>query len=126
MAAFSDVSARSSPTVASRLRCRSLPLGVVLASLVWASAAAPNASAAAVSPDALGVNVITRWVNDQFGPTNLSLAAAAGVGVARVHVNEGDDIDEVVKLTAEAHMRLYPVMGLPCPPGEPGCSWSTS
>jgi len=66
----------------------------------------PAVAATAVSPDSLGVNF-------QHLPPDLATASASGVGLARAEVNSGSDTDAVVALTAAAHLRLYPELGLP-------------
>jgi hypothetical protein len=63
-------------------------------------------AASVVSPNSLGVNF---WES----PPDLATASAAGVGVARVEVSAGGNTDPVVELTAAAHLRLYPMLGLP-------------
>ncbi|HEY4829547.1 MAG TPA: hypothetical protein VIH85_22475 [Solirubrobacteraceae bacterium] len=66
-----------------------------------------NATAAApISPDSLGVNFTG-------SPPDLATASAAGVGLARDQIIAGTNIDAVVELTAAAHLRLYPMLGLP-------------
>jgi hypothetical protein len=68
----------------------------------------PRAAGAAttISPDSLGVNFTG-------APPDLATASAAGVGLARDEVIEGTNTDAVVELTAAAHLRLYPMLGLP-------------
>ncbi len=68
----------------------------------------PGSAAAAtpISPDSLGVNFTG-------SPSDLATASAAGVGLARDEVIEGTNTDAVVELTAAAHLRLYPMLGLP-------------
>lgn len=68
----------------------------------------PPASAAAtpLSPDSLGVNFLG-------APPDLATASAAGAGLARYEVIAGRNMDPVVALAATAHLRLYPMMGLP-------------
>jgi len=62
-------------------------------------------AATAISPNSLGVNF---W----YSPPDLAVASAAGVGLARVQVDSGSDADAVVELTAAAHLRLYPMLGV--------------
>jgi hypothetical protein len=62
-------------------------------------------AATVVSSNSLGVNF---W----HSPPDLAMASAAGVGVARTQVDSGSDADGVVELTAAAHLRLYPMLGL--------------
>lgn len=71
----------------------------------------------------LGVNVKI-FDFGHFEPADLSSASRVGVGMARIGVNEGTDMDVVVQALAESHMRLYPVLGLPCPSGT-ACSFQT-
>jgi hypothetical protein len=59
-----------------------------------------------LSPDSLGVNFTG-------APPDLATASASGVGLARYEVISGSNTDAVVELTAAAHLRLYPMMGLP-------------
>lgn len=59
-----------------------------------------------LSPDSLGVNFTG-------APPDLATASGAGVGLARDEVISGSNTDAVVELTAAAHLRLYPMMGLP-------------
>lgn len=66
----------------------------------YASGATP------ISPDSLGVNF-------EGFPPDLATASAAGVGLARDQVIAGSDTDAIVELTATAHLRLYPMLGLP-------------
>jgi hypothetical protein len=68
----------------------------------------PGSAAAApqISSDSLGVNFTG-------SPPDLATASAAGVGLARDEVIEGTNTDAVVELTAAAHLRLYPMLGLP-------------
>jgi len=63
-------------------------------------------AAAPISPDSLGVNF-------SGSPPDLATASAAGVGLARDQVIEGTNTDAVVELTSAAHLRLYPMLGLP-------------
>jgi hypothetical protein len=84
-----------------RLSCICLPLiPTVMLLPGFAVAATP------LSPDSLGVN-FTGF------PPDLATASAAGVGLAREEVIAGSNIDEIVQLTAAAHLRLYPMLGLP-------------
>jgi hypothetical protein len=80
----------------------------VCAQLVTAAVLLPRAAGAAttISPDSLGVNFTG-------APPDLATASAAGVGLARDEVIEGTNTDAVVELTAAAHLRLYPMLGLP-------------
>jgi hypothetical protein len=64
------------------------------------------AAATPLSPDSLGVNFTG-------APPDLATASAAGAGLARDEVISGSNTDAVVELTAAAHLRLYPMMGLP-------------
>ena len=68
----------------------------------------PSAAGAAtpISPDSLGVNF-------SGAPSDLATASASGVGVARAEVIEDTNTDAVLELTAAAHLRLYPMLGLP-------------
>lgn len=63
-------------------------------------------AATPLSPDSLGVNFTG-------SPSDLATASAAGAGLARDEVIAGSNTDAVVELTAAAHLRLYPMMGLP-------------
>jgi hypothetical protein len=73
-----------------------------------AGALQPGSAVAAspLSPDSLGINF-------EGSPPDLAVASAAGAGLARYQVIAGRNIDPVVELTAAAHLRLYPMMGLP-------------
>ena len=97
---------------------------LVLALLVAAVLGVGSASAATLSPESFGVNVSPVTVNGQYGPSDLSVASAAGLGVARVEVIEGGNADPVVALTAAAHLRLYPMLGLPGPTRAPSAAAS--
>jgi hypothetical protein len=69
--------------------------------------ATPSAvSATVVGHDSLGVHI-------SGSPSNLATASASGLGVARTEVNAGWDTDAIVQRAAEAHLRLYPMLGLP-------------
>jgi hypothetical protein len=73
------------------------------------AAIVPVGSALAAAPfshERLGVNFTG-------APPNLATASAAGVGLARDQVIAGTDTDAVVQLAAAAHLRLYPMLGLP-------------
>jgi hypothetical protein len=77
------------------------------------AAVVPGGSALAATPlphDRLGINFTG-------APPDLATASAAGVGLARDQVIDGTDIDAVVQLTAAAHLRLYPMLGLPSSQG---------
>lgn len=76
--------------------------------LFAADALLPGSAVAAtpLSPDSLGVNFTG-------SPPDLAAVSAAGAGLARDEVIAGSNIDAVVELTAAAHLRLYPMMGLP-------------
>jgi hypothetical protein len=88
----------------------------VLAGFVLSSSAH---AAQPVSPDSLGINIVS--------PSALSLASGNGARLARDQVDEGADVDPLVQQLAQAGMRLYPMLGLPCPPqADPNCSESTS
>jgi hypothetical protein len=64
-----------------------------------------NATAAAVSPEALGVN-------SEYGPNDLSLASSNGLGVIRTQINQGWNADAFFTWAAAAHLRLAPLLGL--------------
>jgi hypothetical protein len=76
--------------------------------LLAAGALLPGFAVAAtlLSPDSLGVNFTAL-------PPDLSIASGAGAGLARTQVISGSNTDAIVALTATAHLRLYPMMGLP-------------
>jgi hypothetical protein len=63
-------------------------------------------AAAPLPSDSLGVNFTG-------APPDLATASAAGAGLARYQVISGSNTDAVVELAASAHLRLYPMMGLP-------------
>ena len=67
---------------------------------------AAMASAGPISNDAFGVYV-------GGAPPNLSVASAAGVGVARAEAIDGTNTDALVELAAAAGLRLYPMLGIP-------------
>lgn len=52
-------------------------------------------------------------MNFSGSPPDLAIASTAGAGLAREEVIAGKNIDGIVALTAAAHLRLYPMMGLP-------------
>ena len=85
-----------------------LALGCACAQLVSAAVVTSGSALAAapIAPDSLGVNFTG-------SPSDLATASAAGVGVAREQVIAGSNTDAVVQLTAAAHLRLYPMLGLP-------------
>ena len=85
-----------------------LALGCACAQLVTAAVVTSGSALAAapIAPDSLGVNFTG-------SPSDLATASAAGVGVARDQVIAGSNTDAVVQLTAAAHLRLYPMLGLP-------------
>jgi hypothetical protein len=87
-------------------------LALLLAFAAATFTAAP-ARATTISPDSLGVNLRLLTVNHQLQPGDLAVGSAAGMGVARVPVDQGTNIDSWVALTAAAHVRLYPELGLP-------------
>lgn len=100
---------------------RNLPLAAARACLCLAAALLVSldlsgpAAAAPVSGQALGVEIFTATSNGQLDPTNLQMASSAGLGVVRKQVIEGTNADSVVALAASAHLRLAPMLGLPCP-----------
>ncbi len=55
----------------------------------------------------------TLGINFTGSPPDLATAAAAGIGLARDQVISGSNTDAVIALTAAAHLRLYPMLGLP-------------
>jgi hypothetical protein len=67
---------------------------------------ATSATGKVFSSEHLGINFAD-------SPANLGLASASGVGLARTEVLAGSDTDALMTLVASAHLRLYPVMGLP-------------
>ena len=79
-----------------------------VAQLLTAAVLLPSAASAAtpISPNSLGINFTG-------SPSDLATASVAGVGLARDQVIEGTNTDAVVALTAAAHLRLYPMLGLP-------------
>ncbi len=85
-----------------------LALGCVCAQLL-AAAVVQSGSALAATP----ISSASFGVNFSNSPPDLATASAAGVGLAREEVIEGSNSDAVVELTAAAHLRLYPMLGLP-------------
>ena len=83
-------------------------MGCVCAQLATAAVLSPGSALAAtpISPDRLGVNFTG-------APSDLATASAAGAGLARDQVIAGSNTDAIVGLTAAAHLRLYPMLGLP-------------
>jgi hypothetical protein len=83
-------------------------LGCLCLQLLAAGTLLPGSAVSATprSPDSLGVNFIG-------APPDLATASAAGAGLARYQVIAGRNMDPVVALAAAAHLRLYPMMGLP-------------
>jgi hypothetical protein len=110
-----------------RVRSRSIRgrLGLISAFLAVGACGLGQAGATALPRTSLGVNVKVWYLNGQYAPTDLSKVSRAGAGVARVAANEGTDMDGVVRWLAEAHLRLYPTLGLPCPPGTTACGAQT-
>ena len=78
------------------------------AQLATAAVLSPGSAFAAtpISPDRLGVNFTG-------APSDLAMASGAGVGLARDQVIAGANTDAIVGLSAAAHLRLYPMLGLP-------------
>jgi hypothetical protein len=75
------------------------------------------ARAAALSPSSFGFEVTS------YSAAHLSTGSAAGVGVARYGVfDSGDGADSAVAALAAVHLRLYPILGVPCA----GCSRAQS
>src|SRR5947209_3516224 len=101
---------RRATSVAARGR-----LGLIAGCLLLALLAGDVGSAAArgLARGRLGSNVSLVVTNGQYGPSDLSRASRAGLGLARVQLIQGGDADPVVALAAAAHLRVYPVMGLP-------------
>ena len=89
--------------VAYWLGCAAFARSCSLAAVVLPGSAA---AATPISPDSLGINF-------SGAPSDLATASAAGVGLARDEVIEGSNTDAVLELTAAAHLRLYPMLGLP-------------
>jgi hypothetical protein len=91
-----------------RFRQLCVALGCLCLQLFAGGALLPGSAVAAtpLSPDSLGVNFMG-------SPPDLATASAAGAGLARYQVIAGRNTDPVVELTAAAHLRLYPMMGLP-------------
>lgn len=85
-----------------------LALGCVCTQLL-AAAVVPSGSALAATP----ISSASFGVNFSNSPPDLATASAAGVGLAREEMIEGSNTDAVVELTAAAHLRLYPMLGLP-------------
>jgi hypothetical protein len=58
-------------------------------------------------------------------PADLALGSSYGAAQAR-HEVVGNDADSMVTLLANAHLRLYAILGVPCPSSTPNCrvSWS--
>jgi hypothetical protein len=83
-------------------------VGCVCAQLAAAAVLSTRSASAAtpISPDRLGVNFTG-------APSDLAIASSAGVGLARDEVIAGANTDAIVGLTAAAHLRLYPMLGLP-------------
>jgi hypothetical protein len=86
---------------------------------------AGSAQAARLPRTRLGVNVKVWGTGDQIQPTSLKLASHAGATLARTEADEGTDMDGVVQWLARSHMRLYPILGLPCPVGTASCTFQT-
>ncbi len=83
-------------------------MGCLCLQLLAAGTLLPGSVVAAtpLSTDSLGINFIG-------APSDLATASAAGAGLARYQVIAGSNTDAVVELAAAAHLRLYPMMGLP-------------
>jgi hypothetical protein len=105
---------------------RCLTAGLV--GLVVALGAAGAAGAAGLPSTAFGADVFVRSVDDQLTPSDLSVGSAAGMGVARIGTFDGvtANSDAIVGFLAEAHLRLYPNLGVPCPSGESSCANTAS
>jgi hypothetical protein len=89
-----------------------LAVGCVCAQLATAAVLSPGSALAVtpISPDRLGVNFTG-------APSDLATASSAGAGLARDEVIQGANTDAIVELTAAAHLRLYPMLGLPSSQG---------
>jgi hypothetical protein len=93
--------------------------------VAFATVGLGEAAAAPLPSTSLGVNVKIGWANHQYAPADLSVASTAGAGVVRLQAIQGTDMDGVVQWLAESHMRLYPILGLPCPAGTTDCTPQT-
>jgi hypothetical protein len=75
-----------------------------------------------VPPVAFGADVPSFSENGQLGPTDLSVASSDGLTVARGGgAFEGNYNDAYVELLAQAHIRMYPILGVPCPSDDRSC-----
>jgi hypothetical protein len=86
---------------------------VGLATALSALGSVASAHAAALSPDSLGVNIRLKPVHSTLQPTDLSVGSANGMGTARYPINAGWNADQLFTLTASAHVRMTPQLGLP-------------
>lgn len=74
---------------------------------------AGTASAAGLSSESLGVDGTIVEVNGQkVLPSDISMASSSGLGLVRIGALSGQNIDASVASAAEAHLRVYAVLGL--------------
>jgi hypothetical protein len=107
-----------------RAPCRAATV-VVAVLIVLAASCAGRAAAAALSPTSLGANVHYVYANGAYTPSDLSVASANGLGMARIETDQGTNLDPIVRWLAKAHLTLYPTLGLPCPAGTTTCTAQT-
>jgi len=93
--------------------------------IVLAVSCAGRAAAAALPPTRLGANVSYVYTNGTYTPSDLSVASANGLGLVRIEAIQGTNMDAIVAWLAEAHLTLYPMLGLPCPAGTTTCTEQT-
>lgn len=111
---------------------RSLTLGLwhgaaalVVALLAVAVIGPGRARAAGLPSTRLGTNMRVIVTGDTFLPRDLDTPQSHGLGLVRIQAEEGRDMDPIVGQLARARMRLYPILGLPCPPGTITCTAQT-
>jgi hypothetical protein len=99
-------------------------LTVGLLGLVVGLGTAGVARAAGLPSSSFGAFVAVGSVDGQLTPTDLSAGSAAGMGVVRIGAFDSVNAnsDAIVTLLAQAHVALYPILGVPCPSGESSCS----
>ncbi len=108
-----------------RIRAFRWLLGVLGAVLILPTLAAGPAGAAALPTSSLGANVRYVYSNGTYTPSDLAVASANGLGLVRLEANQGMNMDAIVAWLAQAHLTLYPTLGLPCPSGTTNCTPQT-
>jgi hypothetical protein len=100
-------------------------MGVAATVVALAALGLGQAWAAALPASSLGADVRLVYSNGTYTPSDLSVGTANGLGLIRLEANQGTNIDAIVTLLAQAHLTLYPTLGLPCPAGTTNCTSQT-